>query len=250
MFCSWLCRIGTPSEQWTKAVKMGEWRIKTAPFLTQATLWSEVVVHAFAALKQTRRYCGRKRAHRLTNLMLALHQSARTRLSKLNEACAHLLVIVLLPGTKSVSILVWTCHEISCLFAHSVDYVHLRTCSHFWMNFGKIRLLNATQWCFTCSWSWASPVFHPSRGHPAICRQRPLGILGDWWSSLTCEGAAKPLPSMTRIDPNVFSLQRTWCARRSAGPWLHWSMVDPPWTGIFSKNNQQPVRGHYLIKIS
>lgn len=85
----------------------------------------------------------------------------------------------------------------------------------------------------------ASPVFHPSRGHPSIWRRQPLGMLGDRWSSLTCEGAAKPPPSVTGIDLNVFSLQRTWCARCSIGPWLHWSMVDPPWTGIFSKNNQQ-----------
>lgn len=81
----------------------------------------------------------------------------------------------------------------------------------------------------------ASPVFHPSIWR----RRRPLGILRDRWSSLTCEGAAKPPPSVTGIDLNVFSLQRTWCARCSIGPWLHWSMVDPPWTGIFSKNNQQ-----------
>lgn len=51
-----------------------------------------------------------------------------------------------------------------------------------------------------------SPVFHSSRGRPFIVRRQPLGILGDRWSSLTCEGAAKLQPLMTGID---LSVQRT-----------------------------------------
>lgn len=73
----------------------------------------------------------------------------------------------------------------------------------------------------------------------------PHGGGGRWgcWGIGGVHSPVKVQPSLrlsvTGIDLNVFSLQRTWCARCSIGPWLHWSMVDPPWTGIFSKNNQQ-----------
>lgn len=135
MFCSWLCRILTSSERRTKAVKTGEWRIKTAPFLIQATLWSEVVVRAFAALNQTRWYHIRagKIAHPLTNLKLPSHLSPRTRLSKLNEVCAHLVVIVSLPDAKIVRLCT------VCRLARD-EFVFLFCAGHFSINSGKVRL--------------------------------------------------------------------------------------------------------------